>query len=443
MRRINKAYIHTYSLITDAATGDEQHPGGMGAILTQVDKNGKFYVIAYASKKIEKHEKNYTPFLLEMYAAVWGMEHFSHHLRGKRFLLFTDHKPMEKLGKVHTKTLYRIQEAMLNNDFEIHYRKGEEMPADYLSRNVLSISDDIDNIGSQQGKDEQLSTIIDFLKTGKIPTTKEGKILITRYANHCFLEDNLLWICFFDPVIGHRSLICLPKVLVPKMCAQYHQSWYGGHEGTIKMKQRLLARYFVPNTEKDIQQVIDNCHQCQLRKKDKKPKALLKPLPNQRIHADLFGPLKTSEKGKKFILVVTDAFTKYTESVATENKEADTIANHIFNTWICRFGIPTELVTHQGKEFTTQVCERLWNKLRVIHSTTSPRHPQTNSQAEVINKTIAKYLTAFVDESTLEWEPYLPPLMFSYNTSYYRSIKTSPIFLTYGVHPNLPHTYNV
>ncbi len=72
-----------YALITDAASGDDQSPGGMGAILTQVDKDGKFYVIAYASKKLEKHEKNYTPFLLEMYAAVWGMEHFSHHLKGK------------------------------------------------------------------------------------------------------------------------------------------------------------------------------------------------------------------------------------------------------------------------------------------------------------------------------------------------------------------------
>jgi transposase InsO family protein len=214
------------------------------------------------------------------------------------------------------------------------------------------------------------------------------------------------------------------------------------------MKQHLLSRYFWPNMEKDIQQEIDNCHQCQVRKKDEKPKALLKPLPvtslpNQRILADLFGPLKTSEWGKKFILVITDAFTKYTELVAMENKEADVIANHIFNTWICRFGIPAELVTDQGKEFTANVCSRLWEKLKIIHSTTSPRHPQTNSQAEVINKTIAKYLAAFVDESTLEWEPYLPALMFSYNTSYHRSIKTSPFFLTYGVHPNMPHTFNI
>jgi hypothetical protein len=92
-----------YALITDAATGDDNNPGGMGANLTQIDKDRKFYVISYASRKLVKHEVNYTPFLLEMHAAVWGMEHFSHHLKGKQFLLFMDHKPLEKLGKVHTK----------------------------------------------------------------------------------------------------------------------------------------------------------------------------------------------------------------------------------------------------------------------------------------------------------------------------------------------------
>ena len=90
-----------YALITDAACGDDVHPGGMGAILTQLDKDQNFFVIAYASRKLLKHEKNYTPFLLEMHAAVWGMKYFSHHLKGRRFLLFTDHKPLEKLGKVH------------------------------------------------------------------------------------------------------------------------------------------------------------------------------------------------------------------------------------------------------------------------------------------------------------------------------------------------------
>ncbi len=44
--------------------------------------------------------------------------------------------------------------------------------------------------------------------------------------------------------------------------------------------------------------------------------------PNQQIHCDLFGPLKTSESSKKFISCMNDAFTKYVELVALPNKEA-------------------------------------------------------------------------------------------------------------------------
>jgi hypothetical protein len=101
-----------YALITDASFGDENTEGGLGAILTQLDDAGKFYVIAYASRKLQKYEKNYTPFLLEMQAAIFGMETFEVNLRGRHFKLFTDHKPLEKLGKVHTKTLNRLQQMM-------------------------------------------------------------------------------------------------------------------------------------------------------------------------------------------------------------------------------------------------------------------------------------------------------------------------------------------
>jgi hypothetical protein len=74
--------------------------------------DGSHHVIAYASHKLQKHECNYTPFLLEMQAAIWGMEHFKTYLRGKHLNLYTDHKPLEKLGKVHTRTFNRLEELM-------------------------------------------------------------------------------------------------------------------------------------------------------------------------------------------------------------------------------------------------------------------------------------------------------------------------------------------
>jgi hypothetical protein len=66
------------------------------------------------------------------------MDHFSTHLKGQHFMLFSDHKPLEKLGKVHTRTLNWLQEAMNTFDFEIVYKKGSEMPADFLCRNVIN-----------------------------------------------------------------------------------------------------------------------------------------------------------------------------------------------------------------------------------------------------------------------------------------------------------------
>jgi hypothetical protein len=123
-----------YALITDAATGTADTPGGLGAILTQKDKFDNFYAISYASRQLKDHEKNYSPFLLESAAAVWGMDTFNEYLKGKQFILYLDHKPLEKMGHLHTKMMNRLQSALLEHDFVIQYKKGAIMPADYLSR---------------------------------------------------------------------------------------------------------------------------------------------------------------------------------------------------------------------------------------------------------------------------------------------------------------------
>jgi hypothetical protein len=44
----------------------------------------------------KNHEKNYSPFLLKSATAVWGMDGFNEYLKGKKFILFTDHKPLQK-----------------------------------------------------------------------------------------------------------------------------------------------------------------------------------------------------------------------------------------------------------------------------------------------------------------------------------------------------------
>ncbi|MGL6005418.1 reverse transcriptase domain-containing protein, partial [Aeromonas sobria] len=259
-----------YALITDAALGDDNHPGGLGAILTQIDKTGNFHVLAYASRKLQKHEKNYTPFLLEMQAAYWGMEHFSAYLKGTPFILYTDHKPMEKLGKVHTKTLYRIQEAMLYYNFEIVYKKGSEMPADFLSRNVItSISPQIStsDLILLQDNDPLISALKTFLSTGQLSPDKNIQEEVRFYAKDSFILDNILWRRLARHGFTPQSVIFLPRNLAQEIIKQFHGQWDTGHEGIAKTKERILLHYYWPGMDSDIKTFIEQCHKCQLRKK--------------------------------------------------------------------------------------------------------------------------------------------------------------------------------
>ena len=88
-----------------------------------------------------------------------------------------------------------------------------------------------------------------------------------------------------------------------------------------------------------------------------------------------------------------------------------------------------------GKEFCNEVVNKMLKLMSIKKTTTSPYHPQTNAQVEVCNKTIATYLRTQVDNSTLDWELYMAPMAFAYNTSFHRTIKTSPFTLTYGTEP--------
>ena len=160
--------------------------------------------------------------------------------------------------------------------------------------------------------------------------------------------------------------------------------------------------------------------------------------PNMRIHCDLYGPLRTSGNSKKYILAMTDAFTKYVELVALPSKEASVVTEAIFKKWICRYSCPVTIHTDGGKEFCNQLANGLYKLLGIEHGTTTPYTPQCNAQVERANQTITKYLASFVNSDTLDWEDYLAPLMFCYNTSFHRSIKQTPHFMLYGVEPNMP-----
>jgi hypothetical protein len=123
---------------------------------------------------------------------------------------------------------------------------------------------------------------------------------------------------------------------------------------------------------------------------------------------------------------------------AIDKQEAETVADAIYRDWFVKFGIPALIHMDGGKEFVNKLSVELIQLLNVGHTKTSPAHPQSNAQVKVFNKTVKKFLQSFIDDTTLNWETFLPALAISYNTRYHSTIATTLFELLFGEKARLP-----
>lgn len=115
---------------------------GLGAVLMQ-----KGTAIAYGSRVLNKAEQNYGITEKEVLAALWAMEKFQYYLKGKKFLLITDHNAIEFIKTKSEFGSPRIQRwfsRLEQFNFDIKYRKGSEMvSADALSRAFFAENEEL------------------------------------------------------------------------------------------------------------------------------------------------------------------------------------------------------------------------------------------------------------------------------------------------------------
>ena len=228
-----------YYLLTDASVGNDATPGGLGACLVQFH-NDVPRPIAYASRALLKHEKNYSAYLLELQGCIWAIQHFDVYLRDKHFFLFCDHKPLEKLGTVHTKTFNRLQQLMLEYNFTISHNPGKlNNVADFLSRNPVSAVDiSFDSLLDAQNADQVILDLRSKLDQDSSLSTRNGLL--------------------FKNVGGHQRIV-VPRSLQPQILQAAHNSLLGGHMGIFKTIKRILCHYYWPGMHNDVSTHIKNC----------------------------------------------------------------------------------------------------------------------------------------------------------------------------------------
>ena len=259
---------------------------------------------------------------------------------------------------------------------------------------VAAVNWEQDELVQAQSQDNLIRALKNFLLNKELPQDSKCQQLVQHFSDNCFVENDLVWKWVKRKYEPSQVVIFLPETLIEAVLQDAHGHLLLGHDGIFKTKERLFQCFYWPGMDTDIANHLQCCHKCQIRKKSDKTGPVLVTLlpqptePNQQVHSNLFGPLHTSGNSKKYILCITDAFPKYVELVALPNKEAPIVAQGIFERWFCRFGLPLDLVTDQGKEFCSQLSEDLFKLMQVLHLKMTAYHPQCNSQAKVANKII-------------------------------------------------------
>jgi hypothetical protein len=192
-----------FILTTDASNQ------GLGAVLSQ-GEIGKDLPIAYASRNLNKAEKNYSTSEKELLAIVWGVKHFGPYLYGRKFKIASDHKPLTWIMNVKDpgSRLLKWRIKLEEYDYEIVYKKGSlNTNADALSRI---------NMMSKAGPHDPVEI-----------TDEERK----------------------------RQILY-----------EYHDAPLGGHRGMNKTYRAIKAQFHWSNMKQEVEEYVKKCKSCQVNK---------------------------------------------------------------------------------------------------------------------------------------------------------------------------------
>lgn len=397
---------------------------GYGAILLQKSPDDdKFHPVYYMSKKTTDAEKKYTSYELEILAVVEALKKFRVYLLGLHFTIVSDcnafTKTMEK--KDLCTRVARWVLLLQEYDYEVEHRAGTQMRhVDSLSRYpIMAISEDntLIRLKQAQGNDDELMAIIHIL---------QEKVSHDDY----FMKGDLLY-----KLVDGFEVLVVPKGMQREIIRRVHEK---GHFAFKKVEELIKRDYYIPKLNDKIEFHIANCVQCIVsNRKRGKQEGELHPIrkneePLYTYHIDHLGPLESTSKKYKYIFAVIDAFTKFCWLYPTRTTAANEVIMRLKNQSVA-FGNPVQIISDRGSAFTCEEFNKYCQDENIKHFLITTGLPRANGQVERLNAIIVPVLSKLCGNDPTKWFRHVEDVQRIINSTYSRSINTTPFELMIGV----------
>lgn len=398
-----------------------------GAVLQQFDGE-TWKPIGFFSQKFSPSQQKYSTFGRELTAAHMAVKYFRHLVEGREFIIFTDHYPLTYALTTNPSSRLPHEERYLAFIAEFttdirHISGKDNIVADAFSRvDAVTAGIDFNVIAKDQQNDQQLKKLLSAknsslkLESRKFPHLRSPLVVdvSTNKNLRPYVPEN------------HRASIM----------AQLHGL---AHTGARATRRLITDRFVWPSMNKDINQFVRTCQQCQRSKVTRHTVAPFSTfeVPKARfrnIHIDLVGPLAPS-CGNRYLLTIIDRFSRWAEAIPLSEMTAPTVAKALYAGWIARFGTPETITSDQGRQFESEVFKELTRLLGVHHIHATAYHPQSNGIIERFHRTLKASLMC---AGGRDWHDRLPLVLLGLRSAYREDLKCSSAELVYGQALRIP-----
>ncbi|GJV81241.1 reverse transcriptase domain-containing protein [Tanacetum coccineum] len=285
-----------------------------------------------------------------------------------------------------------------------------------------------------------MTPIVEFISKGTLPHEQKDARRIRRTAQRFELRNGVLYRrSFLQP-----WLRCVGPIQADYVLREIHAGSCSMHSGPRSVVARALrSGYYWPTMHRDARDMIKKCNDCQVHRPiPRQPQQELTPItspwPFHKWGIDIAGPFPVAAGGLKFLIVAIDYFTKWIEAKAVATITGNQVKRFVWDNIVCRFGLPGEIVSDNGKQFCDNPFKDWCARLSITQRFASVKHPQTNGLVERANRSLGEGIKARLDRHKGRWVEELSHVLWAHRTTIKVSTGDTPFSLVYGTEAVIP-----